>query len=155
MSLGEIQVNSQVMFYKFVAFILLQVSELQIAHRLQEDICVFIDLAPLFKIVLWVGCLSAWAPKFLFSRFGKGIMNNSINSPVINWKELDPNITLAWKIPGTEEPGRLQSLGSQRVGHDWLMKLNLRKNGPPLASRVVHRITDHLSSCEWNLRFFP
>ena len=26
--------------------------------------------------------------------------------------------TLAWKIPWTEEPGRLQSLGSQRVGHD-------------------------------------
>ena len=25
---------------------------------------------------------------------------------------------LAWKIPGTEEPGRLQSTGSQRVGHD-------------------------------------
>ena len=27
--------------------------------------------------------------------------------------------TLAWKIPWTEEPGRLQSMGSQRVGHDW------------------------------------
>ena len=25
---------------------------------------------------------------------------------------------LAWKIPWTEEPGRLESLGSQRVGHD-------------------------------------
>ena len=25
---------------------------------------------------------------------------------------------LAWKIPGTEEPGRLQSMGSLRVGHD-------------------------------------
>ena len=25
---------------------------------------------------------------------------------------------LAWEIPGTEEPGRLQSMGSQRVGHD-------------------------------------
>ena len=25
---------------------------------------------------------------------------------------------LAWKIPWTEEPGRLQSMGSQRVGHD-------------------------------------
>ena len=25
---------------------------------------------------------------------------------------------LAWKIPWTEEPGRLQSEGSQRVGHD-------------------------------------
>ena len=27
--------------------------------------------------------------------------------------------TLAWKIPWMEEPGRLQSMGSQRVGHDW------------------------------------
>ena len=25
---------------------------------------------------------------------------------------------LAWRIPGTEEPGRLHSMGSQRVGHD-------------------------------------
>ena len=26
--------------------------------------------------------------------------------------------TLAWKVPWTEEPGRLQSMGSQRVGQD-------------------------------------
>ena len=26
--------------------------------------------------------------------------------------------TLAWKIPWTEEPGRLQSMGSLRVGHN-------------------------------------
>ena len=26
--------------------------------------------------------------------------------------------TLAWRIPWTEEPGRIQSTGSQRVGHD-------------------------------------
>ena len=26
--------------------------------------------------------------------------------------------TLAWRIPGMEEPGRLQSTGSQRVGHN-------------------------------------
>ena len=26
--------------------------------------------------------------------------------------------TLAWKIPWTEEPGRLQSMGSQTVGHN-------------------------------------
>ena len=26
--------------------------------------------------------------------------------------------TIAWKIPWTEEPGRQQSVGSQRVGHD-------------------------------------
>ena len=26
---------------------------------------------------------------------------------------------LVWRIPGTEEPGGLQSIESQRVGHDW------------------------------------
>ena len=26
--------------------------------------------------------------------------------------------SLAWRIPWTEEPGRLQSMGSQRIGHD-------------------------------------
>ena len=31
--------------------------------------------------------------------------------------------TLAWKIPWTEEPGRLQSMGLQRVGHDCMTSL--------------------------------
>ena len=30
---------------------------------------------------------------------------------------------LAWKIPWTEEPDRLQSMGSQKVGHDWATSL--------------------------------
>ena len=34
--------------------------------------------------------------------------------------------TVAWKIPWAEEPGRLQSMGSQRVGHDWATSLHLR-----------------------------
>ena len=33
--------------------------------------------------------------------------------------------TLAWKIPWTEEPGRLQSMGSLRVGYDWASSLSL------------------------------
>ena len=33
--------------------------------------------------------------------------------------------TLAWKIPWTEAPGRLQSTGSRRVGHDWATSLSL------------------------------
>ena len=33
--------------------------------------------------------------------------------------------TLAWKIPRTEEPGGLQTMGSQRVGHDWVTSLSL------------------------------
>ena len=33
--------------------------------------------------------------------------------------------TLAWKIPWIEEPGRLQSMGSLRIGHDWVTSLSL------------------------------
>ena len=33
--------------------------------------------------------------------------------------------TLAWKIPWAEEPGRVQSMGSLRVGHDWATSLSL------------------------------
>ena len=33
--------------------------------------------------------------------------------------------TLAWKISWMEEPGRLQSMGSRRVGHDWATSLSL------------------------------
>ena len=33
--------------------------------------------------------------------------------------------TLAWKIPWMEEPSRLQSMGSQRVRHDWATSLSL------------------------------
>ena len=32
--------------------------------------------------------------------------------------------TLAWQIPWTEEPGGLQSMGLQRVGHDGVTELN-------------------------------
>ena len=34
---------------------------------------------------------------------------------------------LAWKIPWAEETGMLQSVGSQRVGHDWATSLSLSK----------------------------
>ena len=51
--------------------------------------------------------------------------------------------TLAWKIPWKEEPGRGQSMGSQRVGHDSATSLSLftfmhwrRKWQPTLAWRI-------------------
>ena len=51
--------------------------------------------------------------------------------------------TLAWKIPWAEEPGRLQSMGLRRVGHDWGTSLSLftfmhwrRKWQPSLAWRI-------------------
>ena len=43
---------------------------------------------------------------------------------VVSEKAMAPHSsTLAWKIPCTEESGRLQSMGSLRVGHDWATSL--------------------------------
>ena len=45
---------------------------------------------------------------------------------------------IAWKIPWTEEPDRLQSMGSQRVGHDFAFTFRaslvsqLEKNPPAM-----------------------
>ena len=52
-----------------------------------------------------------------------------INSTAMNFgveKAMAPHSsTLAWKIPWMEEPGRLQSMGSLRVWHDWATSLSL------------------------------
>ena len=42
--------------------------------------------------------------------------------------------TLAWKIPWMVEPGRQQSMGSQRVGDDWA--ISLMQVTPPLWQKV-------------------
>ena len=49
-----------------------------------------------------------------------------ILSEVTKRKTMAPHSsTLAWKIPWTEEPGRLQSMGSLRVRHNWATSLSL------------------------------
>ena len=45
---------------------------------------------------------------------------------------------LAWKIPWTEEPGRLQSMRSQRVGHDGATSLSLSLSVPQDGVITVH-----------------
>ena len=54
--------------------------------------------------------------------------------------------TLAWKIPWMEEPGRLQSMGSLRVGHDWATLLSLscigEGNGNPLQCSCLENPRD-------------
>ena len=87
--------------------------------------------------------------------------------------------TLAWKIPWTEEPGRLQSIGSRRVGHDWATSLSLftflhwRQKWPPtpvflpgesqgqrslvgchLWAHTESDTTERLSSSSWKTQFF-
>ena len=72
------------------------------------------------------------AGKFLLWGFsgGSAVKNPPANADAETWVQSlgqeDPlekemathSSTLAWKIPWMEEPGRLQSMGSPRVGHD-------------------------------------
>ena len=59
------------------------------------------------------------------------IKKSAFESVLMRWMKLEPIIqsevsqketpiqySLAWKIPWMEKPGRLQSMGSRRVGHD-------------------------------------
>ena len=53
--------------------------------------------------------------------------------------------TLAWKIPWTEEPGRLQSMGSLRVRHDFTFTFHfhaLEKEMATHSSTLAWRIPD-------------
>ena len=65
------------------------------------------------------------------------------------WKEkamATHSSSLAWKIPWTEEPGRLQSMGSLRVRHDWVTSLSLlcigEGNGNPLQCSCLENPRD-------------
>ena len=53
---------------------------------------------------------------------------------------------LAWRIPWTEEPGRLQSMGSLRVRHDWATSFSLscigEGNGSPLQCSCLENPRD-------------
>jgi len=52
--------------------------------------------------------------------------------------------TLAWKIPWMEEPGRLQSMGLLRAGHDWATSLSCtgEGNGNPLQCSCLENPRD-------------
>ena len=72
--------------------------------------------------------LSSWVVSWLFiSLLGMiVIIVVYICLTVPSEKAMAPHSsTLAWKIPWTEKPGRLQPMGSWRVGHDWVTSLSL------------------------------
>ena len=63
---------------------------------------------------------------FLTGTVSKAIIGGYLQFVMISWeKAMAPHSsTLAWKIPWTEEPGRLQAMGSLRVRHDWASSLS-------------------------------
>ena len=71
---------------------------------------------------------------------------------VRTWKEkamATHSSTLAWKISWTKEPGRLQSMGSRRVGHDWC---DLAAAAEHESNLDVHQQINH---CLFNEDCFP
>ena len=70
---------------------------------------------------------------------------NKIIYTIFSEKAMAPNSsTLAWKIPWTEEPGGLQSMGSRRVRHDWATSLSGigEGNGNPLQCSCLENPRD-------------
>ena len=67
------------------------------------------------------------------------------SSNLVPEKAMAPHYsTLAWKIPWMEDPGRLQSMGSRRVGHDWATSLSCigEGNGNPLQCSCLENPRD-------------
>ena len=63
---------------------------------------------------------------------------------------------LAWEIPWTEEPGRLQSMGSQRVGHDWATSISFFLSFFPVLNQGPDRENQRCCSPPgWPLSNFP
>ena len=57
--------------------------------------------------------------------------------------------TIAWKIPRTEEPDKLQSTGSQKVGHDWATSLSSAFQSHP--SLGINDFSKHINSYAYSV----
>ena len=69
---------------------------------------------------------NGWTIFYSHQQWKKFQFSHILPTLVIMEKAMAPHSsTLAWKIPWTEEPGRLQSVRSPRVQHDWATSLSL------------------------------
>ena len=55
---------------------------------------------------------------------------------------------LAWRIPGTEEPGGLPSMGSHRVGHDWSDLAEAAAHASELMLKILQTRLQQYMNCE-------
>ena len=70
-------------------------------------------------------CAMTWSVKVVcILKSGVSVLCSHLRSPTLEKAMAPHSSTLAWKIPWTEEPGRLQSMGSRRVGHYWATSLS-------------------------------
>ena len=87
-------------------------------------------------------CILQFLYSFIFCYWGAFLVSQMVKNlpgmqetPVRSLGQKDPlekemaaySSILAWRIPWTEEPGGLQSMGLQRVGHNWVTYIELYK----------------------------
>ena len=95
--------------------------------RTKSSLCINVERSPhifCYCCLVTKSCLTLrphglWHPRLLCPPLSPGVCSHSC--PLM----APHSSTLAWKIPWMEEPGRLQSMGSLRVGHDWANSLSL------------------------------
>ena len=105
-------------------------AELQLWRRQSWFLLEALSMAPSVFLASRVHLLSWTQESFLVSSQPLVLLLTSFSSDsccfTYREKAMAPHSsTLAWKIPWVEEPGRLQSMGSWRVGHDWATSLSL------------------------------
>ena len=64
------------------------------------------------------------------------------------WRRAWHSSILAWRIPWIEEPGRLQCMGSQRIGHDWITNTSRKISK---GQSWFQKVTDMIPGI-WSLR---
>ena len=71
----------------------------------------------------------------------------------LSWLQRGRRLHKGWKIPWVEEPGRLQSMGSQRVDHDWATSLvhwvNTSGAGDTFGAHTGNRLPQEYRSALW------
>ena len=85
--------------------------------------CVVVSLVFSVCFHLWRTSLEAQMVKHLSTMRETRVQSLGWEDPLEKEMAIHSS-TIAWKIPWTEEPGRLQSMGSQRVGHNWVTSLH-------------------------------
>ena len=84
----------------------------------------------------YLASLVAWMAKNLPAMWKTQVLSLCWEDPLEKGMATHSSI-LAWRIPWTEEPGELQSIGSQRVRHDWMTNTPLLQ-GYLLKIRGIH-----------------
>ena len=95
---------------------------------LQGQICLLLQVSIDFLLLhssplWWTVSLVAQTVKYLPAMWEARVRSLGQEDP-LDKEMATHSSTLAWRIPWTEEPGRLQSMGSQRVGHNWVTSVS-------------------------------